>query len=547
MIMVLAFCLSVLLARTFVIQIVLGADACYSAISQRSSPFPLETARGQILDRNLVPLTDPRTRQVLVIFPESARSAVTVDALSGVLDEESLLLVPELMQKAGASGRPATMELPVGGARLARERLQDTSLGLAVVPLTLRYGPRSVARHIVGHIIEADNAGMSGLEKRFDSVGFGPGLKGRWPRSVAPVRDGVRDVISGLGYRELSPTERSSVVLTIDVRAQRAVEQVLQQHKVEKGAAIVLDVSTGEVLAMASRPEFDQNDLAASIGDPRAPLINRAVEAFYPGSVFKLATACAALETGAANPSELTVCPGYLDVGGSEPIRCTHHTSGPQIVTLRDAMAYSCNPVFVALAQRTGDQPILECARRLGFGVKWREALEGASGYVTQPASLRALANLAIGQEYVKVTPLQMTQAVATMASGGIMRPAYLVKQMVDQNGRTVRSFDPPRAHRVVSASTAQTITRWLEACVSYGTGQAAAVPGGAGGKTGTPESAGSTLVREVWDAWFVGFAPVPKPRYAVGVFIEEGMSGPHRAAPVFAQIAKAILELENR
>jgi len=544
----LASLFSVLLGRTFVIQIVLGADACYGAISQRSSPFSLEPARGQILDRNLVPLTDPRTRQVLVLFPDSIKSGTDVsDALAGVLDEVGRQPVPELVLKAGATGHPVTLELSPGDADRARERLSDTSLGLAVVPLTFRYGPRAVAKHVVGHVIEADNVGVAGLEKRFDSVRFGPGLKGRRPRSVAPVRDGVQDVITGLGYRELAATARSSVVLTIDVRVQRAVEQALQQHGVEKGAVVVLDVRTGEVLAMASRPEFDQNNVAASIDDPRAPLINRAVEAFYPGSVFKVAVACAALESGAADPSALTVCPGYLDVGGGEPVRCTHHTNGPEIVTLQDAMAYSCNPVFVELAERAGAQSVMEHARRLGLGVKWPELLEGAAGYVSQPTSLRALANLAIGQEYVKVTPLQMTQAVAAVASGGVMRPAYLVKELVDQNGKTVKSFEPPRSSRIVSVSTAQAVTRWLEACVKYGTGQAAAVAQGAGGKTGTPENAGSTLVHEVWDAWFVGFAPAGKPRYAVGVFIEEGMSGPNRSAPLFAQVAQAILELENR
>lgn len=530
------------------IQIVLGADACYGAISQRSSPFSLETARGQILDRNLVPLTDPRTRQVLVLFPDSLKSGTGAsDALAGMLDETGTQPVADLMARAGATGRPVTIELSPDDADRARERLSDTSLGLAVVPLTFRYGPRSVAKHVVGHIIEADNAGVAGLEKRFDTVRFGPGLKGKRPRSVAPVRDGVQDVITGLGYRELAATARSSVVLTIDIRVQRAVEQALQQQGVEKGAVVVLDVRTGEVLAMASRPEFDQNNIAASFDDPRAPLINRAVEAFYPGSVFKVAVACAALESGVADASALTVCPGYLDVGGGEPVRCTHHTSGPAVVTLQDAMAYSCNPVFVSLAERAGARSIIELARKLGFGAKWPELLEGAAAYVSQPTSLRALANLAIGQEYVKTTPLQMTQAVAVMASGGVMRPAYLVKELLDQNGKTVKSFEPPKPSRVVSVSTAQAVTRWLEACVKYGTGQAAAVAGGAGGKTGTPESAGSTLVHEVWDAWFAGFAPAGRPRYAISVFIEEGMSGPYRAAPLFAQIAQAILGLENR
>lgn len=538
----------VLIARTFVIQIVLGADNCYGAISQRSSPFPLESGRGQILDRNLIPLTDPRTRQVLVLFPDGLKNAtVTPGTLAGVAGDLDPASVAALAQEVSATGRPAALALSAGDAEQAQEKLSDTSLGLAVVPLTFRYGPRSVARHVVGHIIAADNTGVAGLEKKFDTLPFGPGLKGRRPRSVAPVRDGVQDVITGLGYRELAPTARSSVVLTIDIRVQRVVERILDGQGVEKGAVVVLDTRTGEVLALASRPQFDQNNVAASIDDPRAPLINRAVEAFYPGSVFKIVVACAALETGAVDPAILTVCPGYLDAGGGEPVRCSHHTTGPDVVTLQDAMAYSCNPVFAELAEKTGAQAIVDYARRLGLGVRWQELLEGASGYVTSPTSLRALVNLAIGQEYVKTTPLQLTQAIAAIASGGVLRPAYLVKEVLDPNGKVVKSYDPPRASRAVSSSTARTVSRWLEACVQYGTGIEAQVAGGAGGKTGTPENAGSTLVREVWDAWFAGFVPVGKPRYAVGVFIEEGMSGPYRAAPVFAQISSAIMELEGK
>ncbi len=543
-----AFVFAVLIARTFVIQIVLGAENCYGAISQRSSAFPLESGRGQILDRNLVPLTDPRTRQVLVLFPDGLKNATaissTLAAVAGDLDPAS---AAALTQEVSATGRPAALGLSDADAEEAQTKINDTSLGLAVVPLTYRYGPRSVARHVVGHIIEADNVGVAGLEKRFDTVPFGSGLKGRRPRSVAPVRDGVQDVITGLGYRELAPTTRSSVVLTIDIRVQRAVERVLDEQGVEKGAVVVLDTRTGEVLALASRPQFDQNDIVASINDPRAPLINRAVEAFYPGSVFKIVVACAALETGAVDSAILTVCPGYLDAGGGEPVRCSHHTKGPDVVTLQDAMAYSCNPVFAELAEKTGAQAVLDYARRLGLGTRWQELPEGTSGYITSPTSLRALVNLAIGQEYVKTTPLQLTQAMAAIASGGVLRPAYLVKELLDPNGKVVKYYGPPRTSRAISSSTARTIARWLEACVEYGTGIEAQVAGGAGGKTGTPENAGSTLVREVWDAWFVGFAPVGKPRYAVGVFIEEGMSGPSRAAPIFARIASAIIELEDK
>lgn len=538
---------SFLLAKAFLYQVVLAADFAPGAVSQRTMAFPLELARGQILDRNMIPLTDPRTTQVVVAFPQFMKdrplAALEMSKLLG--GQATAPDVLELVSTMLAKPHSSPVEIFRGAREDIRQRFPRRGIdGLAVVPLTVRYGPRAVAQHVVGYVVQPDNSGASGIEKRFDTRKPGPGLRGRRPRSVAPVYDGAMGIIPGLGYRELPPSNRASVVLTLDIRMQRAVEAVLDANKVEKGAVVVLDPKTGEVLAMASRPSYDQNNVAASIDDVRSPLINRAVEAFYPGSVFKIVVAAAALDTATIDPGMVTVCHGTSDVGGGQPIKCSHHEKEPGLVTLRDAMAYSCNPVFIDIARRVGAGTILRYAGAFGLGKKWPEAPEGSPGALREPDSARALAHLAIGHEYVRATPLQMTQIVATVASGGVLRPPYLVKELVALNGTLLERFDHEKPRRVMSQDTAEVLADWLEAAVAYGTGAKAGVPGtSVSGKTGTPENSRSSWMEEIWDAWFVGWAPKEDPRYAVGVFIEEGKSGPDRAAPVSRDIIAALLK----
>lgn len=531
-------------------QVVIRDQLALGAVSQRAPSFPLELARGQILDRNRIPMTDPRTRRTIIAFPQfindpERAAAVIASVLDGRLSTNT---IKNWLEIASGQHRPPVVVLGERVGEEAARRIAEARIpGVAVAPLTSRYGPRSVARHVIGYVVQVDNSGAAGIENRFDSKRGRSALRGKRPRSIAPLVTGTNSVIPGLGFHEIPPSPRFSVVLTLDVRVQRVVEGVLDVHKVEKGAVVVLDVQTGEVLAMASRPAFDQNNVAASMNDTRSPLVNRAVEPYYPGSVFKVIVAAAALEAAGVDPMLITVCQGSVDVGGGDPIKCSHHKDGPALLTLRQAMAYSCNPVFVSLAEKVGAKKIIEYARQFGISSKWNDLPEGSPGILREPDSLRGLAHLAIGQEYVRATPLEMTAALAVIARGGIYRAPQLVKEVIDQRGRVVESFEPPKPRRVIKSETALTISDWLEAAVKSGTGKAAEVETGSAGKTGTPESAQSSWLAERWDAWFVGWAPRSQPRFVIGVFVEDGLSGPGRAAPIFRDIAQRALDISRQ
>lgn len=530
--------------RLFFHQVVLGPDYAPGAVSQRSYAFALEIARGQVLDRNMIPLTDPRTRTSVIAFPHFLDDIKSVaDEAAAVFGSSDAAQIESIMSQVALRARITPVEIAQGTTQQIGALSRAKSMpGIVSAKITTRYGPRSSARHVVGYIVQPDNSGASGIEKRFDSLQNTRGLKGRRPRAVAPLVDGTREIIPGLGYRELPPSPRASVVLTLDVRMQRIVEAVLDRRKIERGAVVVLDPSTGEVLAMASRPTFDQNDVAKSIKDPRAPLINRALEPFYPGSVFKVILAAAALESGAIHPLALTVCSGIADIGGGEPVKCTYHQGKPAFVTFRDAMAYSCNPVFISLAEKVGAKTLVEYARAFGIGSRWPELPEGSQGMVREPDSLRGLAHLALGHEFVKTTPLELTAAMSVFVSKGVLRQPYLVRQIVGQNGKVLERFEQPEPKRVTSTDAAQVVRQWLETAVKSGTGRSADIPGaGAGGKTGTPENARSSPGEQIWDAWFVGWTPLQQPRFVIGVFVEEGHSGPGVAAPLFKEIGEAL------
>lgn len=524
-IMALVLCLAVtglvMTGRLASLQLVQGAELARRAHAQRAQALPIGMARGLILDRNGVPLTDPHTRLKIGAFPALVCDLLAVSRdLADVTGQNAGVLLDRLRGAAGP------VELVTGVSEGVARKVAALNLpGVVVVPEVARYGPGSLARHVVGYTTPRGDRGVAGLEAEYDDL-----LRVSRPEALVALVDASRRAIPGLGLSRRPGEDRpgQDLALTIDSRVQRVVEDVLDRAGVIRGTVVVLDAWTGDILAMASRPQYRQDRVADYLGDDRnGPLLNRAVRAFTPGSIFKVVVALAALESGLVDMDESFECSGTIDVGGGGVVTCPGGGHGR--LTFREALAQSCNVTFVTVGRRVGGQALLVFARSLGLARVSGAGLDGEmAGTIPDPAGLSAgdLANLSIGQGELAVTPLQMAQIMAAVARGGEFQAA-----------RVVAGEPRPRPRRAFSTWTAWRLQSALAEVTRAGTGKLAAVhPYGTAGKTGTAQSG------EDVHAWFAGYGPLFQPRFVTVVLVEGGRAGGTVAAPLFREIMAGIM-----
>jgi len=345
--------------------------------------------------------------------------------------------------------------------------------------------------------------------------------------------------IPGKGvYIGQSPESPRDLRTTLDVSVQLVVERVLDERGVRKGAAVVLDVVTGEILAMASRPQFDQNHPEESFNDKDAPFVNRAIAAFAPGSTWKPVVLAAALETGLVQPKDTFTCQGSFKVGEST-ISCGADEKKHGSLTPAEALSRSCNCTFAEMALKLDARDLVQFAAKAGFGQKTGIPLpEEAPGVLPDPGNMFPgdVANFAIGQGYLTVTPLQLASFFGAVARGGIWVKPRLI--MADPE----EPKEEKEEKRIFSEETASYLRKALLLSTSGTdvTGKLAWVRGyGSSGKTGTAETGGEGQPPH---AWFCGWTPVIEPKYAICVFVENGGYGPLVASPIFKEIAEKIL-----
>lgn len=529
-----------LIVRLFYLQVLNGERLALMALEGRIQEIVLEVSRGDILDRNGVPLTNTLQQYSLLIFPDQVKN----------IGEVSELVESYTGVKAASVGRKIILEKRPFKliANINADTAQQIDLanlpGLVAVSERLRYGT-SMAAHVIGYINKADNKGVSGIECVYDEI-----LRGSDPEYIAAMVDASQQVIPGLGYKKLrleNYSGLSNVVLTIDSGMQTVAESVFDANHISKGAAVIIKSHTGEILAMVSRPNFDANTLTRYFDDEASPLLNRAITAYQPGSVFKLVVAGAALDLGKTSPNEVFNDQGYIDVNELRFKGWDYEQGARGRITFTEAMAYSSNPVFIELALRVGADQIVSYAHKLGFGQKFGLGLPDESeGNVPSPDNMYAgeIANIAIGQGSLEATPLQFAAMVATIVNDGVKVEPYLVAKYMRGDGQTIKKYSAKRGTRVMSVKTAQQLQEMMKAVTNYGTGKAAYVSGfGSAGKTGSAETGRKDHNgNSVSHAWFVGYAPINNPEYVMVVFVEEGMSGGEVAAPIFREIMEKIL-----
>ena len=521
----LLLCMTILMVRLSALG--QGEGLAQAAARQSSSLLELGSSRGMIYDRNGKPLVNREWVTALAVSP-TPEAAETLKAL---LPQEEFEAALELLRQ----GRPTVVRTD---GWLPEEGWPE---GIAAFQLPVRYGEEQLAVHLLGYT-DQGGSGVTGVEKGYDDFLASCGGRVYCRYLVDANRGALEGEAAQVSDQRAAP--RGGVVLTLDRRIQEAAEEAMAE--IGKGAAVVMDVDTGEILAMVSRPAYDLLDLSASLEDPDGPFVNRALSAYSVGSSFKICVAAAALEAGL--PTSLSYeCDGCYELGELE-FHC-HNRSGHGWLDMAGALRRSCNPYFIDLGLTLGGEAVYNMAYAMGFGSASRlcQGVTSAAGELPGPGELTggALANFSFGQGRFTATPVQVAQMVSAVANGGMSVSPTVYLGTTGDGGDILRDGEAAPSRRIMSEGTAATLREMLIAVVEEGSGTAARPDrGGAGGKTATAQTGLYEGEEEVVHGWFAGFYPAREPRYAVVVLAEGGGEGGEKPARAFAALCDGIASL---
>jgi penicillin-binding protein 2 len=625
-----AFCaFAVVIGRLFQLQILRGAEYAQTAHENVIRKVTLPTTRGVVRDAQGRVLASSRSSFNVLLVPgrvmPSARpqrrnqSAPTEqDSFTRIAD--TLRLNPDERLRLATRIRDACVtdedRSPCWRPILVREDLSRDIVaelrqhagemaGAEVVSQPVRYYPyKSTGAHLLGYTSEIDAEALTkvrppGFEQlaaeerqKLNPLNYEPGdivgatgvehswesyLRGQrgWEKRVVDARGRYRsgpeaDRLLDAPSRQ-EPLPGRDLRLTIDMELEQSVERAMRAHTA--GAVVVVDVRTGRLLALYSKPDFDPNDLAGGSGhdrireafnklytDPLRPMLDKTMSGvFHPGSTFKPFSALAALEDHLVAPAEKERCDGFLSFG-RRIFHCTH-VHGK--VDMREAIGESCNIYFFKLAEAVGMDRIARIAAEFGLGQKTGMGVNPEAAGRIPTRSWYALRykgqfrigftlNTSIGQGATTVTPLQLALAYAALANGGTVYSPQLVRAVETSDGAVVQDF-PPRVRQKakVSPENLARVNDALYSVVNEEKGTAYPVRDrtlDVAGKTGTAQTGyvntGNDDPKKAWylsrdHAWFAAYSPAKAPEIAVIVLIEHGGSGPTQAAPVAMQVIK--------
>ncbi len=568
------------------LQVVNGENYRRLADNNRLRQVVLNPLRGTILDRYGRPIVQNRISFNVLLDREKLtdRQAI-IRTLSRVLE-----LPEETIRERIARYRNRPTFEPVivkedvdlaEAAYLESRRLELPAVSVAIEPKR-SYEQGELAAHVLGYVGEISETQLS--QPRYAGYQLGDvigkaGLEGYYDAALTGQKGWKEVIVNSLGreIRELGagrrPVSGNSLRLTLDLDLQRVLEDEFAD---KTGSGIFLDPDTGEILAMVSRPAFDPNvfarrfsaeEWANLISDEAHPLQNRAIQSkFAPGSVFKIAMAIAALESGKAGPGRTDYCPGYTVIYGRRFL--CHEAGGHGTIAMVEAIKKSCNVYFYHLGKDLGIELISQWAHNLGFGARTGVDLmhEEAGTVPDEEWKLRTrnepwypgeTISVSIGQGALEVTPIQMASFAAAVGNGGTFYRPFLLKSREVRNGVEEATRPPEALRRIeLKQSTLQVVKEAMWEVVNQGgTGTKAMIPGkDVCGKTGTAQvvkaSAGiksNLLEGSIRDnAWFVGFAPRDHPRIAFAVFVERGGYGGDVAAPIARKVMMKFFEKQD-
>ena len=564
------------------LQLVDGAELQKAAVDQQLRDTTINAQRGTIYDRNMKPLAQSATVWKVVLAPayidkddETLRRKIST-GLADILGLDA----EDIYKRTEGTSYYDVLKTKVETDIKDRlvQFIEENDLGntIQLQEDYKRYYPfGSFASTILG-FTGTDGQGLAGLEAYYDE--YLSGTAGR----LVTAKNAVGTDMPFQYEQKVEAQDGYNLVLTIDEVVQHYLEQALaegvENNKVENRATgIVMNVKTGEIVAMAVKGDYDPNNpfviadekerariaelpeeerKEATTAALQAQWRNKAVsDTYYPGSVFKMATLAMALEENLATEATTFSCTGhYVPVPGERAINC-HNTRGHGTQTLVEGTKNSCNPFFIYLGQLLGTDTFFDYFEAFGFTEKTGIDLPGESQsiYHTRDMSLMDLAVESFGQNF-SITPIQMITACAAIANGGYLVQPHVVSQIVDNDGNIIKTADTTVKRQVISEETSERVSKILQENATSGTAKNGYVAGyRIAGKTGTSEKVGAdgkVGSDNRYIASYCGFAPADDPQYAVLVFFDEPTGdsyyGGAVAGPVFAKIMEEILPYLN-
>ncbi|HEY2105672.1 MAG TPA: penicillin-binding protein 2 [Candidatus Binataceae bacterium] len=570
--------------RLYYLQIIETHQMADLADRNRIRIRRLPASRGLIFDRRHRILVDTRPSYDAVLVPEDLHNrAATIRNLEQFLGGDH---VEDKISQAEDEGIPSSEPVTIKErltwdqvVALETHQLDLPGVSIQVTPRRRYiYGP--IAAHLLGYVGEVNEQELKKLPGYHMGDEIGKfGLERGWEDRLRGVSGNQEIEVDAVGRRlrvlnETPEKPGAAMILTLDLDLQYAAEQALGNRV---GALVAIDPRTGEILAMVSHPSFDPNQFATGLTAPQwrqimndhaHPLQDRVIQGTYPpGSTFKLVDAIAGLEEGVLKRSTAFHCAGGIWYGRRE-YRCWRK-QGHGTISLVNAIIASCDVYFYNVGEHLGVDRLAVWAHRLGFGIEsgielahekagtipssaWKQRRYHERWYPAETLSV------AIGQGYVAVTPLQLAQLAAEVASGGIRYKPHFVKRIEALDGSTIKAYEPEVAARIPLTPEQNQILRQGACGVvnsPMGTAHKAAIPGiQVCGKTGTAqvvkEAAGTRTKEEDLPeryrdhGWFIAYAPGNDPRIAISCVVEHGGHGGSSAALVIRDVLVRYFQL---
>ncbi len=499
-----------------------------AANGQSSHTVVVATTRGTIYDRHKRPLVNATGEYRAAVSPQETLLSI----IHGATTQQRF----DALRDQLAKGYPAVVRLtkPIGSAN-----------GLKPFYVPIRYDDRVLAPHIIGYLDHTNQHGVCGIEYGYDDILSSYNGKAAVSFSI----DGSGHYLGGVQPVVTDTTNRSEggVVLTLDKQLQMIIEDVGAQM-MKKGAVVVLQPYTGDILAMASFPSYQPHTVQDSIHNNDGALLNRVLSLYDCGSVFKIVTTAAALEKGVSKDTVLS-CKGYIDVDGVR-FHC-HNRLGHGDLSMSQAFAQSCNIYYIQLAQMIGADALYDMVKTFDMQQSITPAASLSAKACVLPdinilkASQAALANLSFGQGYLLTSPLHIAQITATIINGGVQTKPSLLNGIIDENAMYT-AVNREEERRILTSDTAEILEQMMYYTVEAGTGTTASVKNQyIGGKTGTAETGQiNTNGNRVVQSWFTGFISGNATDYVITVIAEDASESNTKATLIFRSIVNEILSM---
>lgn len=586
LVLVVVIAFAVLIVRLWQLQVVRGDEYLEQALSNVVQKRFISSVRGKILDRGGKPLATNRPAYNIYVVPKHFdRVGPELVKLLGLDEDEQKLMAERIADARERGTRTATLVLGDQGSERATvvEQAGFRLEGVEVLYEPYRDYPHgAIAAHVVGYMNKMtareleelssqgyddhELIGRDGIERKMENQLRGKKGEERFVVNARGQRVEGADAEALIqGPQLIEPVAGKDVVLTLDLDLQLAAERAAGEDTAT--GIVVVEVKTGRILAMVSKPSFDSNIMTGQLtrarkaeldADPREPFIDKTLQQHYPpGSLYKFVTAIAALDDGLVTEEEKLLCPAYYE-RSKQTFRCT---SKHELVNMREAIQHSCNVYFWKLAERIGLDRMAEVSTDFGFGSPTGLGLNGdLPGTVPDKDWYRKRSefkigntlNAATGQGDVEVTVLQLAMAYAAMANGGKLYVPQIIREVRNAAGETMFSYEPQFRPVKASAESLQVMREGMDLVVNALGGTAFEYAHSDkvhyAGKTGTAQVRRKRKqVVEVkgWHpsrdhAWFAGYAPADDPEIAIVVLVEHGGPGGKVAGPVAREILEA-------